>query len=98
EIFFLRQDHGGSPNVSSQISAEDFFQVRNNATTHSVPRRAEILVRSVFAEFQPAFADVMVDLVTPNTEQRSHNRKIDMVDSARRELAHRGQAGRAGAP
>ena len=90
--FFYTGNCRSAPDGGTNVSAEDFLQVRNDATADAVAKRIEILVRCVLAKSKPMFAHIVVDLFAPNTEKRPHDCQPNFVNTASRNLTHGSEA------
>ena len=73
KIFLFRQNGGGTPNRRPNIPPELLFQPRNDFVPHSIAPRIQFLVGRIFAKLQPVLFDVLIDLGTPDPEQRAHD-------------------------
>ena len=65
-VLFIGGDSRGSPNILTNIAAECFLQIRNDAMPDAVAQRREIFVGRVFAEFEPVGANIYVDFAAPD--------------------------------
>src|SRR5438477_113221 len=95
-VYFFAGNRCRAPNALANISTEVLLQIRNDLPADAVAERRQILVRSIFAEFQPTLANVIVDFTSPDSEERAHDCKIDIFNAAFRNFSDRAKTGRSG--
>src|SRR6266480_4518306 len=72
-IFFFHCDGSGTPDRRANISAEDFFQKRNDPMPKPIAKRIEIFVRRVFTKSEPVLPHIAIDLFAPDRKKWPHD-------------------------
>src|ERR1700693_6064328 len=59
--------------------------------TNAIAQRCKSFVGSIFVKCQAMFTNIFVDLIPPNSKERAHDCKIDVVNTPDRNLADRAE-------
>ena len=78
-----------APKTLSDAATKFFFDQRNDAVTNAVSGRFERTVTGVFAKLEPMHLNVVVDLFSPDPEERTHDRELYPTDLLNRDRLHR---------
>ena len=90
---FVSGDYGRSPNRRPHFPAKQFFDVRENAVSHSIANGTERCICSIVPEFDPVRFYIRINFRPPNAEQWANDFQFDALHFPRGNLPHSAETG-----